>query len=212
MSRKLPLEVQRNFSVKDQDDHWVLKCIVCSQSWQLKKPAKGKPVHGGNVLHLLEHTASHPLPKEEEKEELVKLEDEVEVVVEEVKPKLASVLPMKRVEERVERRGFVSAERVSSLPKAERVVELVEAPPISHETETPLFHYSMPTKKNPNAYKVEISKNATKVSNFRDPAYANFRQVQKSDAGYVVVLYAANPKHAALVAGRLIEQYKSANK
>lgn len=210
MSRKLPLEIQRNYSIKDQDDHWVLKCIVCSQAWQLTKPAKGKAVHGGNVLHLLEHTASHPLPKEED-QGLVKVEEVEEVKVEEVKPKMASVHPLRAVEEKVERRGFVSAERVSQHQRAAKAVEVARPTPISQEaTAVTSLTYTVPTQKNPNAYQVEINKGVTKVSNFRNPAYTKFRQVQETAEGYAVALYAANPKHAALVATRLIEQHISA--
>jgi len=66
MSKKLPLEIQRNYTIKNGDGVWDLKCIVCNQMWELKKPGKGESIHDGNMLSLLEHTATHPLPKDEE--------------------------------------------------------------------------------------------------------------------------------------------------
>lgn len=66
MSKKLPLEIRKNYTIKDEGDHWTLKCDVCGEGYSLKKPEKGKEVHGGNILKLLDHAASHPLPKEEE--------------------------------------------------------------------------------------------------------------------------------------------------
>ena len=70
MSKKLPLEIQRNYTVITEKDHWKLKCLVCNQAWQLNKPKKGESIHGGNVLALLDHSASHPLPAEEAEVEM----------------------------------------------------------------------------------------------------------------------------------------------
>lgn len=71
MSKKLPLEIQRNYTII-KDDHWSLKCHVCDQLWELKKPKKGEDFHGETVQALLEHAASHPLPGDaEEKVEVV---------------------------------------------------------------------------------------------------------------------------------------------
>lgn len=66
MSKKLPLEIQRNYSIKDKGQEWHLSCIVCSKAWNLQKPGKGEKIHGGNILHLLDHAASHPLAEEAE--------------------------------------------------------------------------------------------------------------------------------------------------
>jgi hypothetical protein len=62
--KKLPLEVLRNYTVITEKTHWELKCHVCNQAWQLKKPKKGENIHAGNVLTLIDHIASHPLPDE----------------------------------------------------------------------------------------------------------------------------------------------------
>jgi hypothetical protein len=64
VSKKLPLEIQRNYSIKDKGPEWHLSCIVCSKAWKLQKPGKGEKIHGGNILHLLDHAASHPLAEE----------------------------------------------------------------------------------------------------------------------------------------------------
>jgi len=64
MSKKLPLEIQRNYSIKDKDTEWHLSCLMCDKAWKLQKPGKGEKIHGGNILHLLEHTASHTSTEE----------------------------------------------------------------------------------------------------------------------------------------------------
>ena len=169
MSKKLPLAIRRNYSIKDQGDHWVLKCDVCSEGWSLKKPEKGKDVHGGNILKLLDHAASHPLPTEE-------------------------------------------VEEVSVPSLSEPIIELApesDPAPTSHEqlTVSPTAKYAYPTERHPNAYKVEVQSGITKVSHFRDPAYAKYRHVQQSNEGYFIVLYAANAKHASLIGQRFIERH-----
>jgi hypothetical protein len=70
------LEIQRNYTIIDRKQAWELKCIVCNERYQLNKPTKGEDVHGGNILHLLDHAASHPLPQEDGEPTL----DEVEVI------------------------------------------------------------------------------------------------------------------------------------
>ncbi len=64
MSRKLPLEIQRNYSIKDKDTEWHLSCLMCDKAWKLQKPGKGEKIHGGNILHLLDHTLSHSVAEE----------------------------------------------------------------------------------------------------------------------------------------------------
>jgi len=76
MSRKLPLEIQRNYSIKDKDTEWHLTCLMCDKAWKLQKPGKGEKIHGGNILHLLDHTVSHSVAEEAPEEPAV------EVVVE----------------------------------------------------------------------------------------------------------------------------------
>lgn len=66
MSAKIPITLRRNYSIKDVGKSWHLTCDVCSKRWELQKPEKGQSVHGGNILHLLDHAASHPLPEAEE--------------------------------------------------------------------------------------------------------------------------------------------------
>jgi hypothetical protein len=167
MSKKLPLEIQRNYSIKDKGTEWHLSCLVCDKAWQLQKPGKGEKIHGGNILHLLDHAASHPLAEEAEE-------------------------------------------------TPEHVVELApESAPNSHigpVTPPSKLKYGYPSEKNPNAYKVEILGNLTKVSNFRDQTYTNYRQVEKVDGGYTIVLFAANGKHASLIGQRIIERHVNESK
>ncbi len=166
---KIPVEVRRHFTAKDNGGDWTLTCDVCKEQWRLQKPQKGRKLHGGNVLHLLEHAASHPLPKEE---------DEVENVV------AASPTPE---------------------PSSEPIVELA---PVSQVNETPHhkpLRYSYPTPKEPNAYRVEVHGNITKVKHFRDQTYTKYRQVERGDNCFAVVIFAANTKHAGLIGERIIE-------
>ncbi len=169
MSKKLPLEIRRNYTIKDQGNTWHLKCDVCGDSWSLAKPEKGKEVHGGNVLHLLDHAASHPLPKEEEGTALV----------------------------------------VASEPTVELAPESTPEPepPTSKVMILSTTKYAHSTEKTPNPYRVVVNGQTTTVAHFRDPSYTKFRQVEKSGEGYSIVLYAANPRHAALVGQRLIEKH-----
>jgi len=164
MSKKLPLAIQRNYTIKNVGNAWALSCIVCNQVWQLNKPEQSKSVHVGNVLHLLEHTATHPFPQDKE---------------EDLKFARTSVAE------------FATEEPVPA--------------PVSHVT-FPMAH-SLPTKKNPNSYRVEVTENVTKVSAFKDITYNKYRQVQKERDNYSIVLYAANQKHAGLVGKRLIQRY-----
>jgi hypothetical protein len=76
MSKKLPLEIQRNYSINDKGTEWHLSCLVCDKAWKLQKPGKGEKIHGGNILHLLDHAASHPLAEEAEEEPVVELVEE----------------------------------------------------------------------------------------------------------------------------------------
>lgn len=45
----------RGFSVIDAGKDWHLRCDVCGKGWALKKTSN----HPGNMLHLLNHRASH---------------------------------------------------------------------------------------------------------------------------------------------------------
>lgn len=69
MSAKLPIEIRRNYTIKDDGDGWNVECDVCHEKWRLRKPEKGKKIHPGNVVHLVVHTATHPLPKEDNESE-----------------------------------------------------------------------------------------------------------------------------------------------
>lgn len=60
-----PLEsLRRGFVVEDkrpEREYWVITCKTCKHRWSL---ATGKKVHGGNILHLLNHEAEHLIEKE----------------------------------------------------------------------------------------------------------------------------------------------------
>lgn len=94
MSKQLPIEIRRHYSVTNNKDHWVLKCDTCAAKYQLKKPAKGKDIHGGNLLALLDHAASHPLP-EEEKEEVASTANNLSRLSEPFRPSLPAPEPVK---------------------------------------------------------------------------------------------------------------------
>ena len=81
MSKLLPLEIRRNFSVKDQGKKWELKCDACSQVFILDKPPKGEKGVPG-VVSLMEHARSHPLPPDEVEPEVTKAEPKEERIVE----------------------------------------------------------------------------------------------------------------------------------
>lgn len=167
MSKKLPLAIQRAYSINDKGPEWHLSCLVCDKAWKLQKPGKGEKIHGGNILHLLDHAASHTVAEEAEE-------------------------------------------------APEPLVELVsESAPNSHvgPVATPnKLKYGYPSEKHPNAYKVEVFRNVTKVSNFRDQTYTKYRQVEKVDGGHTVTLFAANSKHASLIGQRIIERHINENK
>lgn len=123
----------------------------------MAKPEKGKKLHAGNILALLDHAASHPLPTEEE----------------------VGQAPPQFVEE--------------SLP-----VSQVNTKPLP---------YSIASSKSPNAYKVNRNKKIVRASHFREVDYTGYGQVEHSNLGYSVVLFAANAKHASLIGLRLIQQF-----
>jgi hypothetical protein len=190
MSKALPIEIKRQFSITNNKDHWILKCDSCGTKFQLKKPAKGKDIHGGNLLALLDHAASHPLPQEEE-EELVVVPATPPPAP--PRPKLATIRP-------------ISNGVKKPAPVEDNVVEL----PTS---KVEMKKDTTPTVRHPNAYKVEwygtpSMCHMVKVSHFSDPAFDMFRHVQQmSEHHYSVVVQAANAKHGRLIGERLINKF-----
>lgn len=193
--KQLPIEIKRNFGITNNKDHWVLKCDVCGTKFQLKKPEKGKDIHGGNILALLDHAASHPVPQEEE----MVVTHPTPPPPSPPRPKLATIRPIS---------SAPVNHKASTLPAPmEKQVELVEPAPNSkvstHER----------TVKYPNAYRVEWYGSPSmchmvKVSRFSDPTFTMFRHVQQlNDNHYSVVVQAANGKHGELIGKRLIQKF-----
>jgi len=203
VSKQIPIEIKRNYTITTEKDHWILKCDVCGQGFQLKRPERdvhghrGKEIHPGNLLSLLDHAASHPLPQEEE--EAAPLTPPPPSPP---RPKLATIRPV----------GNSNVNhKASTMPApAERKVELVESAPPSqvsvHKSQAPTVRY-------PNSYKVEWYGSPdmchmVKVSTFSDPSFNMYRHVQKmSDHHYSVVVQAANGKHGELIGKRLIHKF-----
>lgn len=197
MSKQIPIEIKRNYTITTEKDHWVLKCDVCGQGFQLKKPEKGKDIHGGNILALLDHAASHPLPQEEEE-----AAPPTPPPPSPPRPKLATIRP-------VGNSGV--NHKASTMPApAERQVELVEPAPSSQVS---VHKSTAPTVRYPNSYKVEWYGSPdmchmVKVSSFNDPSFTMYRHVQQmSDHHYSVVVQAANGKHGELIGKRLIQKF-----
>lgn len=86
---------------------------------------------------------------------------------------------------------------------------VVKPAPSKEVTQHVSIKHTLPSENAPNCYKVEMIGRNTKVSHFRDPLFRDHRVVKKTETGYTVVLYAANQKHASMVATRLIEQYRA---
>lgn len=190
MSKKLPLEIQRNYSIKDKGAEWHLSCLVCDKAWKLQKPGKGEKIHGGNILHLLDHAASHPLAEEAEVVE--------EDPVSRMQPHVVSP-PQTR-------------EEVLAGDNAVIKDALLKSESVTVEFQNHLKH-GHPTARYPNPYRVELTGNSVvKVSHFRDPSFNRFRLVEKVGDSHVIVLYASNPRHAGLVGQRLIEDHLNAQR
>ena len=187
MSKKLPLAIQRGYSIKDKGTEWHLSCLVCDKAYSLQKPGKGEKVHGGNILHLLDHAASHTLAEEAE-----------EVGA-----------PTQALAE-----APTAPPSDPSDPIVELAPESNPSPSshIGPVTPPSKLKYGYPSERHPNAYKVEVNANMVKVSVFRDEKFTNYRQVVKVGDGYSIVLFAANGKHASLIGQRMIERHVNESK
>lgn len=51
--------LKRGFHVEERPGNFVLECKTCGSRWALDKNSK----HVGNVLHLLNHEATHERPE-----------------------------------------------------------------------------------------------------------------------------------------------------
>ena len=47
------------FEIEEWPEEWHLFCNNCSLSYALKKPRSGAAINVGNILSLLDHSASH---------------------------------------------------------------------------------------------------------------------------------------------------------
>lgn len=196
-NKQLPIEIKRNYGITNNKDHWILKCDVCGTKFQLKKPEKGKDIHGGNILSLLDHAASHPVPQEEE----MVVSPPTPPPPSPPRPRLATIRPIA---------SAPVNHKVTTIPAPpEKQVEMVAGPTSQVST-----HKSGErTVKYPNAYKVDwfgtpAMCHMVKVSGFKDPTFTMFRHVQKvNDHHYSVVVEAANGKHGELIGKRLIQKF-----
>jgi hypothetical protein len=48
----------RYYTIYDRKLFWIVECDVCNKRWRLDLP-KTREIHGGNILHLLNHAYGH---------------------------------------------------------------------------------------------------------------------------------------------------------